>query len=365
MGVMGAGGQLAAREGLRQRIEEQLKMRMAEQQMALAQRGADRADRALEQNDAYRRDALDERSAIASGVAQDRQTGLANALGDQVPEGAFIAPTDPIVGMLRMGGRGSLLQEQQERPQVDEGPLLPGDTGAPKQQGFLKMASEKQQDTQIDNDRAAAAEDRAARNLERQETADTETARYHERMLNKPSAADAKKQWVMRGGVPVETDQTQPGDTPYRAPQSISENAQDRQRKARTQAAKGFLDRLNTLREKINTKMGPAAGIGGTARRGAAAIGLDPDVAEYERIRAAGGRSLAVAIMGAQNLSDADASAWAGMLPGATVDKETAKRLMDQVGTMLTSMDEGGAPPPAAGAQEFDFVDGKLVPRKP
>ena len=87
--------------------------------------------------------------------------------------------------------------------------------------------------------------------------------------------------------------------------------------------------------------MGPAAGISGTMRRGAASIGLDPDVAEYERERAAGGRALAVAIMGAQNLSDADAKAWADMLPGATVDKETARRLMVQIETMLNEMNDG------------------------
>lgn len=125
--------------------------------------------------------------------------------------------------------------------------------------------------------------------------------------------------------------------------------AQDRQREARVGAAREFLGRLNQLREKINTKMGPQAGITGLVRRGQANIGLDPDVAEYERIRAAGGRSLAVAIMGAQNLSDADAAAWANMLPGATVDRETAKRLTDQVEKMLTGMAGGaGVPPPMA-----------------
>ena len=55
---------------------------------------------------------------------------------------------------------------------------------------------------------------------------------------------------------------------------------------------------LNELRDKINVKMGPAAGATGYVRRGRAAIGLDPDVAEYERERMAAGRALAVAIMG-------------------------------------------------------------------
>lgn len=152
-------------------------------------------------------------------------------------------------------------------------------------------------------------------------------------------------QWVNRGGKPVYTNRPESGDEPLRAPQNTGDTAQDRQRNARTTAAKDFLTRLNELRTKINTKMGPSAGVTGMARRAGAAIGMDPDVAEYERIRAAGGRSLAVAIMGAQNLSDADASAWANMLPDARTDEETAKRLTTQVESMLNGMTGTGGPP--------------------
>jgi hypothetical protein len=146
------------------------------------------------------------------------------------------------------------------------------------------------------------------------------------------------------------------GKTPASAIRSTGDTAQDRQRNARTQAARGFLARLNELRTKINTKMGPEAGLTGMVRRAKAGVGMDPDVAEYERERAAGGRALAVAIMGAQNLSDADAKAWADMLPGATVDKDTAQRLMTQIETMLNEMNAenpmatGTATPPAAPA---------------
>ena len=172
----------------------------------------------------------------------------------------------------------------------------------------------------------------------------------------KPPAGEAKPQWILRNGKPVHTADIQPGDQPYAAPRSTSETAQDRLRNARVQAARGFLDKLNSLREKINTKMGPAAGATGLYRRGRASIGMDPDVAEYERERAAGGRSLAVAIMGAQNLSDADAKAWADMLPGATVDRETARRLMEQVESMLqglNSVSDRGAPPVSGGRFEI------------
>lgn len=153
-------------------------------------------------------------------------------------------------------------------------------------------------------------------------------------------------EWITRDGKPLQIRKgtAQAGDSPYRAPQSISESAQDRQRSARTDAARDFLTRLNELRGKINTKMGPSAGATGYARRAGAAMGMDPDVAEYERIRAAGGRALAVAIMGAQNLSDADANAWANMLPDARTDEQTAARLTTQVERMLEGMTSGDTP---------------------
>lgn len=167
-----------------------------------------------------------------------------------------------------------------------------------------------------------------------------DTAASQALRLMQQGSGTAARVWVLRNGTPLRVAEAeiQPGDEPYRAPTDVRSSALDRQRIARVDAAKGFLERLNTLREKINTKIGPAAGATGLMRRGVANIGWDPDVAEYERIKAAGGRALAIAIMGAQNLSDADAKSWSDMLPGATVDAVTAKRLTDQIGTMLDDM---------------------------
>ena len=169
-------------------------------------------------------------------------------------------------------------------------------------------------------------------------------------LLRQQGASQAQPdfEWVTRNGSPVQIRKgsAQAGDTPFSAPKSTSETAQDRQRKGRLDSARGFLTRLNELRENINTKIGPAAGLTGMARQAAGAIGLDPDVAEYERVKAAGGRALAVAIMGAQNLSDADAAAWSNMLPGARIDAVTAKRLTDQIGRMLEETDTARPPGP-------------------
>lgn len=115
------------------------------------------------------------------------------------------------------------------------------------------------------------------------------------------------------------------------------------QRKARVEGAMSFLDRLDGLRAKINTKMGPPQRLGGIVRRGVAMAGLDPDVSQYERERQAAGRALAVAIMGAQNLSDADAASWANLLPDSTVDSETASRLLATVRSTLMKMGGGNA----------------------
>lgn len=181
------------------------------------------------------------------------------------------------------------------------------------------------------------------------------------RILRDQNASQARPdyQWVTRNGQALEIPKgtARAGDVPFSPPKSTSETAQDRQRKGRLDSARGFLERLNELRTNINTKVGPQAGLMGMARQGAAAIGLDPDVAEYERIRAAGGRALAVAIMGAQNLSDADAAAWANMLPGATIDAVTAKRLTDQIGKMLEETDDAPSGPVTIKTKTTDIPD--------
>ena len=215
--------------------------------------------------------------------------------------------------------------------------------------------------------------DEAERQAQEARDAQQHGYRMKELGVQRSTAAAGKEQWVLRGGQPVYLEggaRPIPGDTPYRAPQSTTETAQDRQRSARIDAARGFLGKLNELRGKINVHMGPKAGLTGMVRQGAAAIGMDPDVAEYERERAAAGRALAVAIMGAQNLSDSDAKAWADMLPGARVDEQTAQRLMTQVGTMLESMAGDmkvpGAPnagPAGGGGRVYYDAEGNPVQR--
>lgn len=177
----------------------------------------------------------------------------------------------------------------------------------------------------------------------------------------RPPAAEsaAGKQWVMRDGQPV-YDTPRPGDRPHERSGEAQAVAQRRQRMA---GALGFMDRLDDLREKINTKMGPEQRLGGVMRRGVAMAGLDPDVAQYERERMAAGRALAVAIMGAQNLSDADAKVWADMLPDATTDRETARRLMDSVRQMVSGGESPQSPGPSPTPSHEPTAGGAGKPR--
>lgn len=160
-------------------------------------------EKTFQSNEELKRAQLDATTAAQQAAERDRQVGLASGLADQIPAGQFIAPDDPAVGMLRTGGRGGLLQEQQERPEVAEGPLMPGDTGAAKARGFIKTSSARQQmdealraDRLADNERAMAA---AQASSEHQGKVDAETARHNRAMESKPSGNQSPQPQFMIG----------------------------------------------------------------------------------------------------------------------------------------------------------------------
>lgn len=172
--------------GFQSEVQRQLAQRIAEQQYAdklkqqafenQRQIGSDaRAQQGMDQAAQDRQDRLQAANDAKDAAGSDRRIGLANTLADQIPENTFMAPTDPGVGILKTGGRGSLLREQQERGAIESGPLLPGDKGEARQQGFIKTSSAKQIDTTTDNARQAA---QAA-----------ETARHNLAVESKPNAS--------------------------------------------------------------------------------------------------------------------------------------------------------------------------------
>jgi hypothetical protein len=110
-----------------------------------------------------------------------RQRDDARVLGDTIPSGTVLDPTDPAVQMMQSGGQASLLKMQAGRPTVDTGPLEPGDTGDARQPGLLKMRSFGQANTE-------AGRKVQADELARQNARDAETVKHDRAMENKPPA---------------------------------------------------------------------------------------------------------------------------------------------------------------------------------
>lgn len=204
-GGFGAGGAVQGlQELLKQRFLQAQQNQQANQfQQTLAEQNrknvADEGLRqqAIQEQAAWRQMQADELKRNHEDVANIRRGAEADALGNAIPPNTFIPQNDPAVGILQTGGRGSLLTAQPERPAVDVGPLLPGDTGAARPAGYLKTSSQKQ------IEQAAADKDKQDA-LGRAAAHETEIERHDRAMENKPqSAATVTIQTVDENGNPV------------------------------------------------------------------------------------------------------------------------------------------------------------------
>lgn len=148
-------------------------------------------------------------AASARQASLDKETSQqhayteADTLADQIPPGQFLGQLDPAVGRLQTGGRGSLLQPQDARPAIETGPLLPGDTGAAKSQGFIKTASQNQINTNADNERQSEAERRAAQAQQSTEAHQRAMERLAAQAANKPAGEGKLVQIEGPDGVPI------------------------------------------------------------------------------------------------------------------------------------------------------------------
>jgi hypothetical protein len=174
--------------------ERLLKMRMAEA-MRAAQVDEAQRQQQLDQNDELKRLQIESTRATQQGVQQDRQIGLAHTLADQIPKDTALAPTDPAVGILRTGGRGSLLQHQDPAlasTAYSGASTLPtpgqsmqgtntvtANAGNPEQ--YIKLASQKQLDTEAERGRKTDADAQRATDAEARLA---ESSRYHD-LLNR------------------------------------------------------------------------------------------------------------------------------------------------------------------------------------
>ncbi len=196
IGLSGAFGVAGAYDSLDQILASRVAaQKYADQQRQQAIENQLR-ERQFQSNEELKRAQLDATMHSQQAAEADRQTGLANTLGEQIPAGTVIAPTDPAVGMLRSGGRGSLLQHQTaslgstqlsgfsgipgQAPPAGAGLLRTQNAGHPEQ--YIKQASAGQINTQADNARADAQ-------LARTEAAQSETVRHNQAMENKPQGA--------------------------------------------------------------------------------------------------------------------------------------------------------------------------------
>lgn len=184
MGLTGAavGFNNALQQALAERYAQQQQAQQYKDHLRQQQFENDMRVQQFQSNEELKRAQLDASTQQHAAAEQDRKFGLANAIGDQVPEGTFLPESDPGVGILRAGGRGSLLQPQDERPAVETGPLLPGDTGAAKAQGFIKTRSFNQQKDEETRAQQADA-------LQRQQGVDTERERHDKAMESAAIAA--------------------------------------------------------------------------------------------------------------------------------------------------------------------------------
>lgn len=152
LGLQGAYGLSALRAGIHQRLQEEAAARQREFMNSIeSRRMANAEQQTLQGGEQNKFNA--ESLAFARG-----QTALNNDLTqtekiDEATPPGFLPQDSPIAGRLVKIGAAT---PQAERPRIDEGPLLPGDTGAAMPQGYMKRPTMKQSDTMTDNARQAA-----------------------------------------------------------------------------------------------------------------------------------------------------------------------------------------------------------------
>jgi hypothetical protein len=192
LGLEGAYGSAALQQMLAKRHEETLK----EQQQQWSNKFQERQ---LASQEELKNAQLASLADSRLGAQQDRETGLAMKLNDQIPAG-FLRSSNQAVPLLQKIGAAEPTPATQPMGSDFSGPMpnfeTPQEAQVGRPAGFLKTASQAQnvaestrQDKFADNERAAAKDAAAQANFDR--TA-TETNRYHTGMLNKPAAgADA------------------------------------------------------------------------------------------------------------------------------------------------------------------------------
>lgn len=200
IGLEAAGGLSAVQALLRQRFEDQLAERAFNRRSQVEDRNFDLQTKQFQSGEELKKAQLDATIANRGMQQQEHQATAAGHLADTIPGDTFVPNQDPAVKTMQTGGYGSLLTPQDATQPMGPdfvGPMPNGETPQQAQvgrpQGFLKVRSAKQADTETDNQRqaakdAAGAQERAAE-LIRQQARDAETGRHNRAEENKPGAA--------------------------------------------------------------------------------------------------------------------------------------------------------------------------------
>lgn len=306
----------------------------------------------FESNEELKRAQLDATTDARKAAEHDRQVGLASSLADQIPAGQFVGEDDPIVGLLRTGGRGALLQPQDERPAIAEGPLMPNDTGAARPKGFIKTASANQANTIADNERAAAAEKRAAETAAatagRQKDVDTETHRHNVAMENKPTGQSGMGFVVVQTPTGYQVVDKRTGTSKAITGEDggalpLAPTTQDRNTSKAYQRAEPILNGISELSEKINVNQGLAAKAIGEAERQKAKMNLNDDVAEYEAMISGFTPLIARSLGHTGVLTEQDVQSVKALFPRPGDSKSLRDRKVARIKTLMGQLEGGGA----------------------
>lgn len=178
----------------------------------LAQRNQARQDEELnlrKQEMAQRQSQFDATTArqgrLDEEASQQHATTEATTLGDQLPPGLIMQPSDPAAAMMQKGGRGGLLTRNTTLPSMQTTGAALGDLTATQRpsdnqvQSLTKGASQKQIDTNTDNQRQqaqldSAAADRSEARAERMQNANT----AHEDRQATQASLDAYRQAMLQ-----------------------------------------------------------------------------------------------------------------------------------------------------------------------
>lgn len=176
LGLEGAYGADALSQNLRQRVLDELARKQQEFQNSIATRGADRADRALNQQDELTRLKIQELAHAKDTAETDKQFTIGKSLNETLPADTVIPTDSAAVAPLRM--IGALRTEQPTLPSTSTVGVMNAPTGSGTISGrlvsqtqnpgnplqFRKLASAGQQNVMADNARADAVAAREAAN---------------------------------------------------------------------------------------------------------------------------------------------------------------------------------------------------------